>query len=111
MDDADVFDVFERAPAKPFGIDWQPMFKVPLGERVFLFLERGEKGNGELAVGIVSSSTYQVDGKEFHEVHVWSWGGANAGGITTSEVPAAWAPLPEDWYNHALRAIGKALDA
>lgn len=73
-------------------IEWNfDMQSVPRGERVFLFLERGEKGNGELAVGMVCS-----DQGEPIDCY-WTWGGPNSGS-DIDEVPKAWAPLPDNWW-------------
>lgn len=57
------------------------------GDRVFLLLSRGEKGNGELAVGMT------FEPFDFY----WTWGGPNSG-EDIDEKPVAWAPLPEDWH-------------
>lgn len=68
-------------------IEWNmDINSAPEGERVFLLLAKGEKGNGEIAVGMVFTP---VDGW-------WSWGGPNSG-CDDNEVPVAWAPLPENW--------------
>lgn len=64
---------------------------VPRGDRVFLLLEEGEKGNGELAVGMICGDIGE-DIKGF-----WSWGGPNSGS-DSDEIPIAWAPLPDDWW-------------
>lgn len=61
------------------------------GERVFLLLRKGEKGNGELAVGMLCP----LDKGEIN--CYWTWGGPNSGS-DIDEVPVAWAPLPENWY-------------
>lgn len=73
-------------------IDWnRDVNAVPRGERVFLLLAEGEKGNGELAVGMICGEAGEpID-------CYWTWGGPNSGS-DIDEVPVAWAPLPEDWY-------------
>lgn len=74
---------------------------VPRGDRVFLLLEKGEKGNGELAVGMICGPAGSpID-------CYWTWGGPNAGS-DINEVPVAWAPLPIDWYL-VLDAIGQSV--
>lgn len=63
---------------------------VPRGDRVFLLLRDGEKGNGELAVGMICSPVGEpID-------CYWTWGGPNSGS-DIDEIPVAWAPLPSDW--------------
>lgn len=63
---------------------------VPRGDRVFLLLEKGEKGNGELAVGMIASEVGEpID-------CYWTWGGPNSGS-DINEIPVAWAPLPGGW--------------
>lgn len=73
-------------------IDWNlDVNTAPDGDRVFLLLEKGEKGNGELAVGmIVRLGNDPID-------CYWTWGGPNSGS-DINEVPVAWAPLPVDWF-------------
>lgn len=73
-------------------IEWNFDFKTcPRGDRVFLLLDRGEKGNGELAVGMIASEPDQpID-------CYWTWGGPNSGS-DIDEVPVAWAPLPLNWF-------------
>lgn len=73
-------------------IDWNfDMDAVPRGDRVFLLLEKGERGNGELAVGMICTDLGQpID-------HFWTWGGPNSGS-DIDETPIAWAPLPKDWF-------------
>jgi hypothetical protein len=66
------------------------MKTVPPGERVFLLLARGEKGNGELAVGMVFPDQYgAID-------CYWTWGGPNSGS-DIDEAPIGWAALPSGW--------------
>jgi hypothetical protein len=62
----------------------------PFGEQVFLLLAKGEKSNGELAVGMLCPINSVID-------RYWTWGGPNSGS-DISEIPVAWAPLPEDWH-------------
>jgi hypothetical protein len=64
---------------------------VPRGDRVFLLLEKGEKVNGELAVGMICSEPGEpID-------CYWTWGGPNSGS-DINEAPVAWAPLPAEWF-------------
>lgn len=65
--------------------------EVPRGDRVFLLLRRGEKGNGELAVGMICG-----DPAEPIDCY-WTWGGPNSGS-DVDEVPVAWAELPANWF-------------
>lgn len=70
-------------------MDWNfDMRSAPSGERLFLLLEHGEKGNGELAVGMVM---------EGYTDHYWTWGGPNSGS-DINEYPIAWALLPSNWH-------------
>lgn len=72
-------------------IDWNfDIDAVPRGDRVFLLLREGEKGNGELAVGMICT----VPGEPVD--HYWTWGGPNSGS-DIGETPVAWAPLPDGW--------------
>lgn len=68
-------------------LEWKPIESVPDGERVMLFLEKGEKGNGEIAVGIV----YRDDDGTID--CYWTWGGSNSGS-DIDERPSLWAELP-----------------
>ena len=53
----------------PTPAEWKPIETVPHGQRVLLWLEKGEKGNGEIAVGIVfPEDDGMVD-------YYWTWGG------------------------------------
>jgi hypothetical protein len=70
-------------------IDWQPIETVPDGERVLLFLEGGEKGNGEIAVGMMIR---EPDGSV--PTYYWTWGGPNSGS-DIDEKPVRWAKLPD----------------
>lgn len=65
--------------------------QCPSGDRVFLLLRHGEKGNGELAVGML------VYGDNLTLDCYWTWGGPNSGS-DIKEVPVAWATLPVDWF-------------
>jgi len=66
------------------------MDAVPRGDRVFLLLKDGEKGNGELAIGMICQDMGEtID-------HYWTWGGPNSG-RDIDEAPIAWAPLPGGW--------------
>jgi hypothetical protein len=73
-------------------IKWnKDLTECPSGDRVFLLLADGEKGNGELAVGMLCyTEPENID-------CYWTWGGPNSG-TDINEVPIAWAPLPEDWH-------------
>ena len=67
-------------------LNWRDIKTVPDGRRVFLWLEKGEKGNGELAVGMCfRKPDGSVDGW-------WTWGGPNSGS-DDNECPTHWAPL------------------
>lgn len=66
-------------------LDWHPIATVPDGRRVFLWLENGERGNGELAVGMCFWNDGKVDG-------FWTWGGPNSG-VDCFETPTHWALL------------------
>lgn len=68
------------------------MQAVPRGDRVFLLLREGEKGNGELAVGMICTEPGEPIG------HYWTWGGPNSGS-DIDEAPIAWAPLPDGWFD------------
>lgn len=82
---------------KKVKIDWQPMDTVPEGERVFLFLPEGEKGNGELAIGMVFRNySGLID-------CYWTWGGPNSGS-DIDEAPVFWAELP-DWFNEYEKSV------
>ena len=71
-------------------IEWNHNLAVcPRGDRVFLLLRKGEKGNGELAVGMIVTDEAPD--------HYWTWGGPNSGS-DIDEPPVAWAPLPENWF-------------
>lgn len=65
--------------------DWHPIETVPDGERVELFLEEGEKGNGKIAVGMVVRMDGKID-------CYWTWGGANSGS-DIYERPTHWRRL------------------
>lgn len=82
-------------------MEWNfDMESVPRGDRVFLLLLDGEKGNGELAVGMILCDKGQrID-------HYWTWGGPNSGS-DVCEAPIAWAPLPEGWDSALLANAGK----
>lgn len=67
--------------------EWQPIDTVPDGERVELFLEHGEKGNGEIAVGMV----FRNDDGSIPD-HYWTWGGPNSG-LDVNERPTHWRHL------------------
>ena len=77
-------------------IDWQPMETAPEADQVFLLLAKGERGNGELAIGMVIRDG---DGG-FYDCY-WTWGGPNSGS-DIYETPVRWAPLPE-WYIPEIR--------
>lgn len=73
-------------------IEWNmDIYTAPEGDRIFLLLAKGEKGNGELAVGMVFNNPGHggID-------CWWTWGGPNSGS-DICEVPIAWAPLPDNW--------------
>jgi hypothetical protein len=66
--------------------DWHPIETVPRGTRVELFLEKGEKGNGEIAVGMIC-------GNEGEPIDCyWTWGGPNSGS-DIDERPTHWRRL------------------
>ena len=71
---------------------WRDMSELPAeleGHRLLLWLEKGEKGNGELAVGMIyRNDDGSIDG-------YWTWGGPNSGS-DISEPPTKWALLPFD---------------
>lgn len=72
--------------------DWHPIDTVPDGERVELFLERGEKGNGEVAIGMMLR---EPNGGI--PSHYWTWGGPNSGS-DIDEKPTHWRrirPFPD----------------
>lgn len=65
---------------------WRPINTVPDCARVELFLQRGEKGNGEIAIGmVIRDSQGKIDG-------FWSWGGPNSGN-DFNEIPTHWRYL------------------
>lgn len=68
-------------------VDWQDIETVPDGQRVLLWLEHGEKGNGEIAVGMVVRLGPDVVDS------YWTWGGPNSGS-DIDERPTKWALLP-----------------
>jgi hypothetical protein len=69
-------------------VKWEPIDTVPEGRRVLLWLERGEKGNGEIAVGMMF-----YDGSKPSDYY-WTWGGPNSGDAMEGERPTLWALLP-----------------
>lgn len=65
---------------------WEPIETVPRGKRVELFLPSGEKGNGEIAVGMICTDPGEpID-------HYWTWGGPNSG-MDIDYVPTHWRAL------------------
>lgn len=66
--------------------EWQPIDTVTEGDRVELFLPNGEKGNGEIAVGMVFRNSDGV-----FDCY-WTWGGPNSG-TDINEVPTHWRAL------------------
>lgn len=68
--------------------DWKAIDTVPHGERVLLTLRNGEKGNGEITVGMVFPDS------EGHIDCYWTWGGLNSGS-DIDEAPTHWAELPD----------------
>jgi fermentation-respiration switch protein FrsA (DUF1100 family) len=70
-------------------IAWRTIDTAPEGERILLYLEEGEKGNGEIAVGMI----YRDEGSRAVDCY-WTWGGPNAG-ADVNEAPTHWALLPE----------------
>jgi hypothetical protein len=88
-------------------IDWRPIETLPFGERVMLFFEHGEKGNGEIDFSWV----YPTDeSNPAGPWHYWSWGGPNSGSdFERAEKPVLWAD-PEPIVASAIIALRAALD-
>lgn len=72
-------------------IAWHPIDTAPNDRRVLLWLDEGEKGNGEIAVGIVFREN--LDDPTSKVVGYWTWGWANSGS-DVYERPTHWAWLP-----------------
>lgn len=72
-------------------VDWIPIDDIPEeleGKNLLLWLEEGERGNGEIAVGMVIRNRPEgtID-------CYWTWGGANSGS-DINEAPTHYALLP-----------------
>jgi hypothetical protein len=69
-------------------VKWnEPIEEAPEGRRLLLWLEGGERGSGEIAVGMVfKNDKGRVD-------CYWTWGGPNSGS-DIDERPTMWALLP-----------------
>lgn len=77
--------------------NWRPIEDVPDGERVELFLEKGEKGNGEIAVGMVIREDWHQGPPQINGY--WTWGGPNSGS-DINERPTHWRrlrPFPDGY--------------
>jgi hypothetical protein len=76
-------------------VDWQTIDTAPEGERLLLYLEHGEKGNGEIAVGMIfRNEGWPLD-------CYWTWGGPNSGN-DVDEAPTHWALLPLDPFGREI---------
>ncbi len=73
------------------GFNWQPIDTLPFGERVAIFYEHGEKGNGQLDYAwIYPRDENNPDGPWY----AWTWGGANSGDdYELDEKPVMWAEV------------------
>lgn len=71
-------------------VEWKPLSDLPAelhGTRLLLWLDEGEKGNGEVAVGMIFPD---IDGRVGG---YWTWGGPNSGYLI-EEVPTMYARIP-----------------
>lgn len=73
---------------RPDDEGWFSMASYPVGNRAQFYLAEGEKGNGEIAIGMA----FPNERGEFDSY--WTWGGPNSGS-DIYEVPLMWRPLPD----------------
>jgi hypothetical protein len=89
-------------------IDWRPIETMPFGERVMLYFEEGEKGNGEIDVNWVYPDD---DAGPDGSWHYWTWGGPNSGSdFERDEKPVLWAD-PEPLVSSAVLARSQQREA
>jgi hypothetical protein len=97
------------APVMKAAIDWNPISTMPFGQRVTLYFEHGEKGNGEIDTNWVYPEDESSDqAARAGRWSYWTWGGPNAGSdFERDEKPVLWAD-PEPLVGSALRALQAA---